>query len=145
MKNIVLAVVLALIGVGVFSTSLSNTYLHVDPYREYEDAAITRIDDLNAVTAAAPLRWLTNASLGVQHQSDPGPMIGTIPFMQGVNLLIHALSIGLLFVIILRLTGHVIAAIGATLLFAVHPVHADAINSFWGRADLLSGAGRQPT
>lgn len=54
------------------------------------------------------------------------------------NLLYHALSTVLVFVLARRLTGRRVAAFWGAMLFAVHPVQVDAVTYISGRRDLLT-------
>jgi len=54
------------------------------------------------------------------------------------NVLYHALTSFLVFALARRLTGSGAAALWAGLLFAVHPVHVDAVTYISGRRDVLS-------
>lgn len=55
------------------------------------------------------------------------------------NVLLHALATALLVVLLLRLGGAWGAAVGGAL-FAVHPVHVEAVANVVGRAELLAAA-----
>jgi Tfp pilus assembly protein PilF/uncharacterized membrane protein len=55
-----------------------------------------------------------------------------------VNLLLHAAVTAVAWHLFLRLSGSALAAACAALVFAVHPVHVEAVVSVVGRAELLS-------
>lgn len=55
-----------------------------------------------------------------------------------LNVLLHALASGLVLVFARRLLRDDLAAIVAALLFAVHPVHAEAVANIVGRAEVLA-------
>jgi tetratricopeptide (TPR) repeat protein len=58
-----------------------------------------------------------------------------------VNVLVHVLvSVAVLF-LARALLGSIVAAAGAALLFAVHPIHTEAVTSVVGRAELLAALG----
>lgn len=56
-----------------------------------------------------------------------------------VNVALHALVSLLLFRLALVLLGSTFAATAAALLFAVHPIHTEAVSSIVGRAEVLAG------
>lgn len=56
-----------------------------------------------------------------------------------VNVLLHATACALLWRLTLRLTGRPAVASIAAVLFAVHPVHAEAVANVVGRAEILAG------
>ena len=58
-----------------------------------------------------------------------------------VNVLLHALVSLAVLLLALRLLGAPLAAVGAALLFAVHPVHSEAVTNVVGRAELLAALG----
>lgn len=55
-----------------------------------------------------------------------------------VNIALHAAASGLVFALLWRLTAHPFAALAGGLLFAVHPVHTEAVAWVVGRADVLA-------
>ena len=79
-----------------------------------------------------PLTWLS-------HQTAV-TLFGVSPVAHhAVNALLHVLNVGLLFVLLRRLTGRDSAALIAALLFAVHPIHAESVAWVTERKDVLSG------
>lgn len=58
-----------------------------------------------------------------------------------VNVLLHAVAAALVAGLVLRLGGGRAAALGAGLLFAVHPVHVEAVANLVGRAEVLATLG----
>ncbi len=81
-------------------------------------------------TAYRPLLLLSFAAQWWIHGADP------VPF-HVINLLWHAAATLLLARLILRLAPPP-AAIGAALLFAVHPIHVEAVTSIVGRGETLA-------
>jgi tetratricopeptide (TPR) repeat protein len=81
-----------------------------------------------------PLTTLTFALNSALHGLDPfGYHL--------VNLVLHAaVSVGILFVFV-RATGAPRIAFAAALLFAVHPVHTEAVTNIVGRAELVAAGG----
>ncbi len=55
------------------------------------------------------------------------------------NVLLHAATAALLDLVVLRLAGSAPAALAAALLFAVHPLHVEAVTYVAGRSDPLAG------
>jgi tetratricopeptide (TPR) repeat protein len=58
-----------------------------------------------------------------------------------VNVLLHALATALLFRLLARLFGPGFAPAAAAVLFAVHPIHTEAVANIAGRAELLAFVG----
>jgi hypothetical protein len=54
------------------------------------------------------------------------------------NLVLHAIATGLVAHVSLRLTGRRSVGLACGLLFAVHPVHVEAVASFYNRKDILA-------
>lgn len=54
------------------------------------------------------------------------------------NVLLHALVSGLLFVLIRNLLGNLHVAFAAGLLFAIHPIHTEAVSGIVGRAEIMA-------
>jgi tetratricopeptide (TPR) repeat protein len=82
-------------------------------------------------TAYRPVLLLSYAVQWWIHGGDP------VPF-HAVNLLFHAAATLLLARLLLRLGLAPPIAIGAALLFAVHPVHVEAVTSIVGRGETLA-------
>ena len=82
-------------------------------------------------TAYRPILLLSFAVQWWIHGGDP------VPF-HVVNVLLHAAATLLLAVLFLRLGIPPPAAIGAALLFAVHPIHVEAVTSIVGRGETLT-------
>ncbi len=82
-------------------------------------------------TAYRPALLLSFAAQWWIHGGDP------VPF-HVVNLLLHAAATLLLARLFLRLAVPPPVAVGAALLFAVHPVHVEAVTSIVGRGETLA-------
>jgi tetratricopeptide (TPR) repeat protein len=82
-------------------------------------------------TAYRPLLLLSFAVQWWIHGGDP------VPF-HVVNVLLHALATLLLARLLLRLDLPPPAAVGAALLFAVHPIHVEAVTGIVGRGETLA-------
>ena len=55
-----------------------------------------------------------------------------------MNVVVHAATTALVFVVALQVLGGVLAAFAAASIFAVHPVHTEAVTGVVGRAELLA-------
>eukprot|EP00736_Rhodelphis_marinus_P004876 Rmarinus@m.3546 len=55
------------------------------------------------------------------------------------NVILHAIVCGLYFHVCLVLSGSRLLSFSAAILFAVHPIHTEAVSGLVGRAELLSG------
>ena len=64
---------------------------------------------------------------------------GLNPFgYHATNVLLHLGNTLLVFLLVLRLTGHLLPALVASLLFGVHPLHVESVTWVSGRRDVLS-------
>ena len=63
---------------------------------------------------------------------------GSAAWMHAGNVLFHAAATGLVFLLVARLGAPVAAALLGAAVFALHPVHVEAVASIVGRADLLA-------
>jgi tetratricopeptide (TPR) repeat protein len=63
---------------------------------------------------------------------------GSLPWMHGVNVALHAAATALVVLLVWRLGGGAWAAGAAGAAFAVHPVHVEAVANLVGRAELLA-------
>ncbi|MGD9765809.1 MAG: tetratricopeptide repeat protein [Candidatus Binatia bacterium] len=110
----------------------------------FDDAIVVR--DNPSVTQGAPTALLTSVyALGAvyrpltmltyaaNHRVSPDPFGYHV-----VNLGLHVLVCLALFALVLELLGSLPAASAAAALFAVHPVHTEAVTSMVGRAELLA-------
>ncbi len=82
-------------------------------------------------------RPLTTLTLVANHALGGNAPAGYRAF----NILMHALSSFLLLLLGVRIGLSLEGAGAATFLFALHPVHTEAVNAVVGRADLLAAAG----
>jgi Flp pilus assembly protein TadD len=55
-----------------------------------------------------------------------------------INLMVHGAVTSLLFLLFFRLSGSELASVVAAILFAVHPIHTEAVVNIAGRAELLA-------
>lgn len=63
---------------------------------------------------------------------------GSAAWMHGVNVLLHAAATALVALLVWRLGGGRVAAAAAGAVFAVHPVHVEAVSNVVGRAEMLA-------
>jgi tetratricopeptide (TPR) repeat protein len=63
---------------------------------------------------------------------------GSTAWMHGVNVALHAAATALVVLLVWRLGGGAWAAAAAGAVFAVHPVHVEAVANLVGRAELLA-------
>ena len=64
---------------------------------------------------------------------------GAAPFFYHlVNVIFHAANVLLVYALASRLLGSTFAAVGAALIFGLHPVQTEAVNGIVGRAELMS-------
>ncbi|UCF39238.1 MAG: tetratricopeptide repeat protein [Acidobacteriota bacterium] len=54
-----------------------------------------------------------------------------------LNLVLHTLNVLFLFLLLVRLKAHFLAAFAAAAIFALHPLQAQAVNYIWARSALL--------
>ena len=135
---LILAVVL------VFYNSLQNEFVYDDHFVVVQNAKVKTLDPLDLLTTEywsgfkqegmgtyyRPLTILTFALDYLTWGENP---LG----FHLTNLLIHAAATVLLFLFLFRLSVPKLAAFAAALLFAIHPVHTEAVANISGRSDLL--------
>ncbi|HEU4556236.1 MAG TPA: tetratricopeptide repeat protein [Longimicrobium sp.] len=133
--------VVTLLAVLVYANALNNGYAIDDEPILVRNQTVHGLGNLHGVLLGpywpdshSLYRPITLLSLAVQWA-----LHGNAPawFHLG-NVLMHASATALLFVLVLRLGGGVWgAALGATV-FAVHPLHVEAVANVVGRAEILS-------
>lgn len=109
-------------------TSFSEIWLRDWWFSQYSDVSLT---DPHRDRLYRPLTFFTFAVQYAIHGFDP------LPF-HAVNLALHALAC----LLVVRLAGRILAgrraALLAGLLFAVHPIHVEAVANIVGRAEVLA-------
>ncbi len=142
----VAALVSALLAFLVYANSLGNGFAYDDVPIIAENETIQSWSRLGraifssywpgpAGLPTALWRPVTTALLGIQHVITGGhPLLFHL-----VNVLTHAGATGLLVLLVAEL-GTVAVALVAGLLFAVHPVHTEAVANVVGVAELVSAA-----
>ena len=139
---------LALLAAGVYANAPSNGWALDDRFIIEHNQRVHGLDHLqDALTEpywpGAPgriglFRPLTAATYALEWElwgDDPAPFHVT-------NVLLHALATVLVFGVLLTLLGRrppgVAAAVAGSAVFAVHPVHVEAVANVVGRAELLA-------
>jgi len=140
-----LAVVAAVLALAVFSPLRRAEYVQ-DDHLAVEQNAIVERGDLGEIFSTSywagaqgedhslyrPLAILSYA-LERRFVGHPSPLLS-----HAVNVLLHIATSILLVVLALRLGAGAFAAGAAGLLFAVHPVHVEAVANVVGRAEILA-------
>ncbi len=135
-------VLIAVVAVGVYANSIPNGFLYDDQLIVLDDP---RTCDLS--------RWREVFTRGYWYRRSADPIYRPIPLLtyavnhavtgfspagyRAVNVALHAGVSVLVFAIALELSRRRWAAVGAGLLFAVHPIHGEVVVIVIGRADLL--------
>lgn len=140
--RVILAAVLVAMTIGVFWQILDHDFV------DYDDPAfVTR----NAYTQAGPTRATLHWALTTTHTGNWHPLTwlshmidcrlyGLDPTGHHLtSLLIHLLSVVLLFLILSDLTGSVWRSAFVAGLFALHPLHVESVAWVAERKDVLSG------
>lgn len=134
-----------LAAVAVYLSSLANGFALDDVHIIQQNARVHQLSDLSAIWLK-PYWPFFGVQLGLwrplaifvyalQWAAGGG---SALPF-HVVSILLHALVTLLVFLLIERLTTRTAACVGA-LLFAVHPVHTEAVANIVGQAELITGA-----
>jgi protein O-mannosyl-transferase len=140
------ALVSAFLSVGVFANSLANGFAYDDVHTVVNNTAIQSLATLPqaVVTPYWPIeegqalalwRPLTTALLGIQYVLSGGQPL----LFHATNVALHALVSSLL-VLLVASVAPVSVAFLAGLVFAVHPVHTEAVANVVGVAELVSTA-----
>ncbi len=136
----ILAVVV--VSVGLYATTLRHGFAYDDYPIVVENRLVQSLDRLPILVASPEWRGidhlmyrpLTGVTYALNHA-----MSGLSPWSyHATNVVLHALASALLLLVALRLGLGPIAAGAAALLFAVHPIHVEAVANVVGRKDLLA-------
>lgn len=131
--------VLLLVSVLVYAPTLGNGFVWDDQVVVVKNPVIRHLLPLSRFfSAEGPLkqRPLMSLSLALDRR-----LWGLNPFgFHLTNLLLHLLCCSGVYLLGLRLLRSFGAAFSAALLFAVHPVHAEAVSALLGRSDLMAAA-----
>lgn len=139
-----IALALALLAAGVYANSLANGFALDDHAIVVENELVHGLDRLGeAVTSQywpqSPARIglyrpVTVAGLAIQWELWDGNPRG----FHALNILLHVAVTLLVFALLLRLGAPRLAAAGGAALFAVHPVHTEAVANVVGQGELLA-------
>lgn len=132
--------------VAVYANSLLNGFAYDDVFIIQRNPRVHQLSDLGSI-------WLTpywpqaGKMLGLYRPltifgyAIQWAIVGDSPwFFHLVNMILHAGVSVLVFVVLRRFTGARGALAGA-LIFAVHPLHTEAVSNVVGQAELLAAAG----
>lgn len=124
--------VLALVAVLVYANGLRNGFVYDDHNLIERNEAIRGWKStLSGMTLYRPARWITYA---IEYQ-----IWGLNPFGYHLtNVLLHVACTLLVFAFARRILASDFAAALASLIFAVHPAHAEAVANIANRPDLLA-------
>jgi hypothetical protein len=141
----VMYLVLAAVAAGTFSQTIRYPFVYDDRQIIEQNRVVTEPGRWLAVLTMPywpregsldPLyRPLTTLTLKINYAISQGRPTS----FRAVNLALHALATVLVAALARRLWGRNSAAWVAGILFAVHPIHADALGLIVGRAELLAG------
>lgn len=137
-RNAPYIVIAAILAAGSYANTLGHEFVFDDIPVIVENARLHSWSAWHEIVGStwwphALYRPATQLSFAVDWHlggGDPG-------LFHLVNLLLHTLTTILLFVVMVPSVGR-LAAILAALLFAVHPVHVEAVASVVGRAEILA-------
>lgn len=140
------ALLVALVGALVYANSLGNGFAYDDVHAILNNTAIQSLSTLPGalVTPYWPIaegqelalwRPITTGLFGLQYAIGGG---GALVF-HATNVLLHALVSGLVVVFLAALMPLAMAVL-AGLIFAVHPVHTEAVANVVGLAEVVSAA-----
>jgi len=147
-KFVLAAMLIALLASVAYSNTLYNDYVFDDIKIIRDNTAIRSFSNVPRIFANMfvyrPLKGQTMKidpsyrpvrilSYAVDYQfSGPSPVAYHVS-----NIIYHIIASILVFMMLKRLTGHYGAALGATLVFVVHPVHTESVAYLTGRKDVL--------
>jgi Flp pilus assembly protein TadD len=134
----------ALAACAVYANAVRNGYALDDVFILRDNPAVHGLGDLRALLLGAwwpgtdeLYRPVTLLSFAVEWQ-----LFGEAPgLFHATSVVLHAGAAALVAALVLRLGGGGAAALGAGLLFAVHPVHVEAVANLVGRAEVLATLG----
>ena len=140
-RTALLLAAVAVLAAAVYLNALRNGFALDDEFIVLRNDIVHSFRDLHALLlgsywphSAELYRPLTLLSYAVDWTLSGG----SAAWMHGVNVALHVLATVLVARLVLRLGGHPLAAAAAGAVFAVHPVHVEAVASIVGRAELLA-------
>ncbi|HEV7590647.1 MAG TPA: hypothetical protein VGO40_21235, partial [Longimicrobium sp.] len=131
----------ALLAVLVYANALKNGVAIDDEYIVLRNPAVRGFSHLHDLLLGP--YWPQSTELYrpvtlVSFAVDWALTGGSIAWMHAVNVLLHAAAAALVALLVWRLRGGATAAACAGAVFAVHPVHVEAVANLVGRAELLA-------
>ena len=130
-STIAIGVILSIV-VLIYANALRNDFVFDDNVQVLSNRMLRSLSNIFAVLTAS-YRPLRDVSLMFDFA-----IWGEGPFgFHLTNVLIHAANATLVFVLVRRMTGVVLTATIAALIFAVHPLQPDAVTYISGRRDVL--------
>lgn len=148
-------VVVMLAAFGVYARMLGGEFLWDDSHLILENERLRGANHLGQILTSD--FWQTETGSGTVEKGDLDklgyyrPVVTLSYFIEYrlwgrnplgyhlVNLLLHALVTGLVYLLSREFLKRWLPRFAAALLFAVHPVHAESVAPIWGRTDLLCG------
>jgi protein O-mannosyl-transferase len=132
-------ILLALLAMLVYANALQTGFTFDDEPDIRQNHAVTGgVDWVEIFATPLPpgdlYRPFTVLTFAINERWAPG---NTVAY-HAVNVLLHGVVTVLVFLLALRLFDGVRPAALATVLFAVHPIHTEAVTSLVGRAELLA-------
>lgn len=153
-EGVTLAVVM-LAAFGVYARTLGGSFLWDDTHLILENERLTSVRYLGDILTSD--FWQTGTGRGNPGEMDVSklgyyrPVVTLSYFMEHhlwgnrpfgyhlVNLLLYTAMAGLVYLTLREFLKRWLARFAAALLFALHPVHAEAVAPIWGRTDLICG------
>jgi hypothetical protein len=128
----------ALVAFAVFTNTLSHQFVYDDNSVIVENPRVHDLANWGEIVTSpwwprGLYRPVTSLTLAANWTLDPGDPAG----FHLVNVLLHAIAAALVAVLGVRLMG-MPGGLAAGLLFAVHPVHVEAVANVVGRAEVLA-------
>jgi hypothetical protein len=129
----------AIVAFAVFANTLSHQFVYDDHSVIVENPLVHDIGNWRQIVASpwwprGLYRPLTSLTIAANWTAAPNAPFG----FHLVNLLAHAAAATLVYLLASRLMAPA-GALAAGLLFAVHPVHVEAVANVVGRAEILAG------
>ncbi|HEX6976273.1 MAG TPA: hypothetical protein VF147_17820, partial [Vicinamibacterales bacterium] len=130
----------ALLALVVYANALHNPFVYDDHDTVVSNASIVDLSNFRFVLAYSPFRPVVNISYALDRA-----MWGPEPFgFHLTNVLLHAVTVTLLFLLALGLIGEAtasssapLAAFAAAGVFAVHPLFSEAVGYVSGRSEVM--------
>ncbi len=138
MRRLLPPALVALVAFAVFSNTLSHQFVYDDNSVIVENPRVHQLTNWREIVTSpwwprGLYRPVTSLTLAANWTLDPGEPSG----FHLVNVLLHAIAAALVAVLGARLMG-MPGGLAAGLLFAVHPVHVEAVANVVGRAEVLA-------